>query len=241
MKINRALFCLPPYLSTTWSHVMALHMRGEALFVSLADGEIIQIPNLPPELLQLIFENHGNYLEEEERLDKAAEQMVQASQNPLIQMLSSPEIGTSSLRFAIANFDGAGGMYNALQHNAGQSQLPNLPPEILEKILSITKLMASNEPDLFPPAEPHCNCIHCQITRAMQNSSDSNSVQQSVFEEVEESELTFQQFNIEEVANQIFKVTNRLENDCYIVELAPKVRCSCGQNDCEHIINVLKS
>ena len=58
-----------------------------------------------------------------------------------------------------------------MQHNPSQADAPDIPPDILQKIGAITKIIAPTEEQVFlPKAEPNCNCFHCQIARSVESS-----------------------------------------------------------------------
>ena len=157
MKINAKIFNLPPYISTSWNKVTALHMDGTILIVTLVNGENIRIPNLPPDIIAAIFQSHASYLEQEGSVVK--------SQNPFAQALMNAEQGAEPpFKFGFTTMDGLGAV---LQHNPEQSDSPDLPPEIIQKISTIAKIVSPEDQAALPKPEPHCNCMHCQIARAI--------------------------------------------------------------------------
>ena len=83
-----------------------------------------------------------------------------------------------------------------LQHNPDQAQLPDLPQEIIEKIQAITQAMGFDPKHVnAPKPEPHCNCMYCQIARAVYADSPSETEQEAE-EEVSLDELQFRNWDI---------------------------------------------
>jgi hypothetical protein len=140
-----------------------------------------------------------------------------------------------SIRFAFGtSLDGLGGM---MQHNPNQANAPDLPPEILQKIGAISKILSPSDEVDLPKAETGCNCFYCQIARALNPAT-------SVLEEPEVTaeELNFQQWTITQTGDKLYMVVNRLDDhEKYNVYLGQPIGCTCGKEGCEHILAVLKS
>src|SRR5262245_17557004 len=116
MKINARIFSLPPYISTSWNNVIALHMKGSSLVVSLVDGDMIEIPGLTPELIELIFAAHAAFLE-----------FDIAQQGGKLPSSVVTEGGMEfPIRFGLGGMDHLGA---ALQHNPSQANAPDIPKE----------------------------------------------------------------------------------------------------------------
>lgn len=226
-KINDKILSIPPYISTSWGHITAIHMKDGQLVITLDDNSFVSIPSLPPNIIETIFEHHAAYLE---RVNSEVVKQKLQKTDPL------NIIGGTTFRFGMESMDG---LTNAMQHNPEQANAPDLPQEMLQKISSISKILAPDDA-LLPKAEPSCNCFHCQIARAISGSTIPIQIQES--HEVNDRDLTFQQWNISQTGDKLFSVTNRLdENEKYNVFLGEPVGCTCGQSGCEHIIAVLKS
>lgn len=246
MKINSKIFNLPPYISTSWNKVAALHMNGSVLVVTLAHGEIINIPGLQPELIETIFNAHATFLEQESIRDPIQPQTPTGpakTLHPFAQALMNAEQGMDlPFRFGFSTFDGFG---SALQHNPAQANAPDLPKEILQKITDIAKIVAPEDPAAIPKPEPHCNCMHCQIAKAITSGLHLTTEQpQQLHEEphVTDEDLTFQQWDIRQTGDKMYSVANKLDlNEKYSVYLGEPVGCTCGKPGCEHILAVLKS
>jgi len=245
MKINKKLLSIPPYISTSWSNVSALQMKGAALVVSLLDGDSIEIPGLKPETIESVFNMHASVIEQDHLPSTAMPPFAGKVAHPFAHAMlqSHPDNASdSSFRMSFASIDELG---SVLQHNPQQADAPDLPPEILQKIAAITKIISPDDVQLLPKPEAHCNCVHCQIARTVMNSSDGALIDvkpSAVEEPVNDEELAFQQWAISQVGQNLFNVTNKLdEKEKYSVFLGSPVGCTCGKEGCEHIIAVLKS
>lgn len=244
MKINQNILSVPPYLSTPWGNVRAIHMKGSLLVVALIDGDTISIPNLSPQIIDSIFDAHAAYLEREinQQLQHSPSSEMQNMKlnNPIAQaFLLGDQNADQSIRFGV----GLEGVASALQHNSLQMNAPDLPKPILDKIAAIAKIVAPDDINALPKPEPHCNCVHCQIARAI---SQAILHQSTAIEEIEETitpeDLNFQQWDIIQTGDKLFAVSNRLDTtEKYSVYLGHPVGCTCGKSGCEHILAVLKS
>lgn len=244
MKINEHLFSLPPFISTSWKNVIALHVKDDVLIVNLIDGEAVHIPHLNQQMLELVFGMHAKFLEEDserEMLEGAQPFGVLAFQS----LKEDSELQDHPFKFSIGAMDAWGG---ALQHNPAQGNMANLPDEVLDKVRSISKIIAPKNPQSIPKPEPHCNCMYCQIARAINQGlgvSDFYEASEPASEHVlpaEEHELTFQQWEISQTDKESYIVTNKLDvSEKYNVFLGRPIGCTCGKDGCEHILAVLKS
>lgn len=232
-KITDKILSIPPYISTYWSNVSALHMNGGFLSVTLVDGSTLQIPNLNQETLSLIFQQHAIFLEKAEQLPTHREE-----RNDITKLYNMIDQGDSSIRFAFgSSMDDIGGM---MQHNPKQSNSPDLPREILQKIGAIAKIISPSEEMDLPQAQEGCNCFFCQIARALGSESNpSHTVEELT---VHDEELHFPDWNIQQIGEKLYTVINRLdEYEKYNVYLGEPIGCTCGKQGCEHILAVLKS
>lgn len=226
MKINSKVLSIPPYISTAWDNVASLHVEDEdgvsVLIVDLLSGQQLKIPGLSHQSLQLVFSAHEKHLEEKERLET-----------------SSIELSTPM------NFPGGEGMEDlsaAMRHNPDQANAPDLPPEMLEKISKVAEAIGIDENNV-PESQPHCNCVYCQIARAMHGEIHSESLApEQIEEEISDDDLKFKEWDIVQIEENLYKITNPLDtNESYQVFLGSPVGCTCGHNDCEHIKAVLNS
>jgi hypothetical protein len=229
IKITDKILSIPPYISTSWSRIAALHMKGGVLAITLVDGDTLHIPNLNNETIHLIFQYHAVYLEKEQTTHPTSDQS---------KIKGILEQGEPSIRLAFgSSLEGLG---NMMQHNPTQADSPDLPPEILQKIGTIAKVLGPTDELLLPKAEPGCNCFHCQIARVLNPTSSQHPVVEE--SEVTPEELQFQQWTITQTGDKLFSVVNRLdEHEKYSVYLGHPVGCTCGKQGCEHILAVLKS
>lgn len=249
MKITSKFLHLPPHISTSWMQVRAIFLKQNDLVVSLIDGTMIVIHGLQPDLIETIFNAHATFLENHfTRPNPPPLQLFQiASQgNP-----ANPhqEHGEKQHSMRI-NFDNLESMTSAMQHNPAQANMPNLPKEVVNKIAEIARVVAPDEINNMPKPEPHCNCTHCQIARAIhevgQPAETSPTIaehpQTATEEVISEADLVFQQWEITKTGDQLYSVANRLDQlEKYTVFLGEPVGCTCGKSGCEHILAVLKS
>ncbi len=236
MKINEKILSIPPYISTSWNYVKSLQMKGPFLVITLMGGELINIPNLKNDIVELIFKAHAEYLE------KTIESPKETNSS-FTQTIFNPEVSEMPFKLGIGSIDGMG---NPLMHNPAQKDAPDIPKQILQKIAAIVKILSADEILAMPKAEPHCNCLHCQIVRtvtlASESEQTSNEHQDSHEDEVKEEELAFQQWDVTQTGDKLFNVVNRLDvQEKYSVYLGQPVGCTCGKSNCEHIVAVLKS
>lgn len=237
MKVNEKVLSIPPYISTGWQNITALHVKETQLVVTLKEGHSISIPHLPQEILDQVFKFHALFVESE----NAFQNYLTKRMPPMAGPIPSPMPMGDGMQIPIMGFhDGLG---NIMQHNPAQSDAPDIPLPILQKIGAIAKIVAPEELKELPKAEPHCNCMHCQIARVMNHAVDSTEPQVLKIEEeqVSEKDLAFQQWEIKPETDKMFSVSNRLDTtERYQVYLDP-VGCTCGNHGCEHVIAVLKS
>lgn len=244
MDTNDKYISIPPYLSTSWKHVRSLHMKDKNLIVTLVDNSSIEIPNVSPQVSELVFASHAAYLQQQSKrpIMDSPRSPEQATATGRFDPINAP--GMSQFRFGVGNMEQ---FASAMQHDPSQASTPNLPPEILEKIVAVARVLAPDDLQGIPQAEPHCNCIHCQIARAIHKESDSqNPTSASAHPEMEEeicvTELTFQDWEIVKTGDNLYSVTNPLDpNEKYTVFLGNPIGCTCGQENCEHVIAVLRS
>ena len=230
IKITEKILSIPPYLSTSWSRIAALHIKGGVLAITLVDGDTINIPNLDSETIQLIFQHHAIFLDKDTPSP--------TSNFDIAKIKGMMDQGEPSIRFAFGtSMEGLGSM---MQHNPAQSDAPDLPPDILQKIGAISKIIApQDEQSILPKAEPNCNCFHCQIARAL---NPSSAADEHLGPEINPEELQFQQWTITQTGDKLYSVVNRLDDhEKYSVFLGEPVGCTCGKPGCEHILAVLKS
>jgi len=239
-KINHKVLSIPPYVSTSWKNVNALHVKeieGKLLLVIiLHNGTVIDIPNLDSELIQQVFTAHTSYIEQETR-----ESESDKSEHP-------KKCGGSMFPFGIPfQMGGMDHISSLLQHNPEQSTASQMSTEVLKKITSVIKSLGINFEQMnLPKAEPHCNCPYCQIARAMHNENEEMRADsddgEGLEEEVSEEDLRFRDWDIKQEGDKLYIVTNPLNaKEVYQVFLGNPVGCTCGQKNCEHVRTVLNS
>ena len=219
MKITSTLISIPPFLSTTWDNVASLLLRNSneeaILVVTLQDRTQVEIPSLSVEELKEIFDAHARF----------------STVRP------SEEAGPLGFSLPLKADGTLDGLSSSMMHNSEQSNLPPLPPQILNKITLITRALGLDTETTLPKAEPHCNCVYCQVARAMQGEEAIESE-----EEVTEEDLKFRTWDIKQTAEKLYLVSNPLDsNEHYGVFLGEPLGCTCGQRHCEHLCAVLNS
>ncbi len=157
------------------------------------------------------------------------------------QSQNSPETIEMPFKLGISSIDGMG---NPLVHNPAQKDAADIPKPILQKIAAIAKIISPEDITAMPKAEPHCNCLHCQIVRTINEAVEPEKlvISEQDADEVKDEELAFQQWDVTQAGDNLFNVINRLDNqEKYSVYLGHPVGCTCGKSSCEHIVAVLKS
>ncbi|MBA3238800.1 MAG: hypothetical protein H0T62_10715 [Parachlamydiaceae bacterium] len=245
MKIDNKILSVPPYISTLWKYVDGLYMRGATLVVTLFGGESVNIPGLNSEIIKSIFSAHVDSLEQEARLQILNKSNLQQLPDmpfglPIFsQTFPMMTSGESSFQFGIGSMDG---FATAMQHNPAQANAPDLPTEILQKIGAIVKIVAPEEVIENASAVQHCNCPHCQITRAISAEPEiSNNEKCSEVQPLPSPETIFEKWKIQQAGDNLYKVIDSEDLAEYQVSLSESISCSCGKQGCVHIIAVLKS
>lgn len=237
MKITPELLSIPPYISTAWKNITSLHTeRGEdgdlTLIVTLTTGIQIQVPRLAQTELEAIFTAHAQY-------NTPNREHLNSIKKSLKHLIHSEEAPPLSLIFPNGMDFGAPGA--ALQHDPTQMDIPDLPEELLRQVALFSKTLGIQDPNIAPKPEPHCNCLHCQIARALQvGVSAAQEETQGEEELVSEEDLKFREWLISDKGNHLFLVENPLNTqESYTVYLKEPIGCTCGKAHCEHIRAVL--
>ncbi len=242
MKINSKILSIPPYISTSWKNIASLHVENHhpmfVLIVTLLNGARIEVPHLDPPIIESIFTAHTRFMEQEEK--------SQSAKTPVRPPLSFPlgQEQVLSLGLPMKNgFPGMDHFGSLLQHNPEQADSPDLPQDILQKIAHLSKTLGIEDPNAVPKPEPHCNCMHCQIARALQtglHSEPQNNEEQE--EPVSDEDLKFKTWDIAQTSDKLYIVSNPLDaKEQYNVYLGEPIGCTCGANNCEHVRAVLST
>jgi hypothetical protein len=238
MKITPNILSIPPYISTTWNNISSLQteetQEGYHLHITLTDGSKTTIPNLPQSIVDAALSAHAKYFDIENEVKKNITPFSPAATpNGFSMKLGMP--GLESLN-------------SVLQHNQDDYASPHLPADVLDKISQLSNLMSKEEINGIPHPEPHCNCPHCQITRAIHHGTENNKClcinpeEESTEEIVSDEDLHFRSWDISQTSNQLYSVTNPLDpQEHYSVFLGSPLGCTCGAKNCEHIKAVLSS
>lgn len=239
MKINQKILSIPPYISTSWKNVISLHIEEKeetVLVIGLVNGSTIEIPGLDQKILKAAFTAHEKFLEQE------TTNPPHGRSSPTLEHFLPPEIlkESSAILSLPVRFGFGSNVDHLLQHNPQAAESPDLPPEMLKKIASLSKSIGLENVENFPKPEPHCNCAHCQVMRAIQGEEQKNEIVHE--EEVTEEDLRFRDWEITQKGENLFVVTNPLNlGEHYDVFIGSPVGCTCGQKNCEHLKAVLNS
>lgn len=239
MKINQKILSIPPYISTSWKNVVSLHIEKKdgksILVIGLVNGSTIEIPNLEQPILEAAFKAHEKYLEQDQ--EKGSKIPPGPILPPEVMGSESSALLSLPLRFGFES-----NMGNLLQHNPEAADSPDLPPEVIQKIATLSSAIGLDNIENFPKPEPHCNCMHCQIMRAFQKKEQQQQEHPSVEEEISDDDLRFREWDIHQKGDQLYIVTNPLnKEEHYDVFLGSPIGCTCGRPNCEHIKAVLNS
>jgi|SRR5579862_316836 len=234
MRINQKILSIPPYISTTWKNVSSLHVESRhstlVLVILLATGTRIEIPGMDPGIIKAIFAAHASFVEVESSAQRHSKSDV--SKDPFL------SFGLPIKSDLLEAFDSLGPL---LQHNAERSQDPDLPKGLLQKVASLAKTLGLKDSDLIPQSEPHCNCMHCQIAKALkQGMEEITEGEEEVI--ITEEDLRFRTWDISKTGDKLYSVSNPLDTqEQFSVYLGDPVGCTCGNPHCEHIRAVLNS
>jgi hypothetical protein len=251
MKINSKILSIPPYISTSWKNIASLHVENQQamliLVVTLLSGVRIEIPHLEQSIVDAIFTAHARYIEQDEK--HPPQNAKTAPRLPFNLSMLSNQDQILSLGLPAKNGGGMEAFGSLLQHNPDQADSPDLPADILEKIAHLSKTLGIEDPNTAPKPEPHCNCMHCQIARALQkglNGETSGQKEEEIVKEEEEivtdEDLKFKNWDVKQTDDKLYIVTNPLDiKEQYSVYLGDPVGCNCGESHCEHIRAVLNT
>lgn len=229
MKINNQLLSIPPYVSTAWENVASLHVESRTgkllLILSLTNGQVIEVPGLHPGIIKAVFSAHARFVETDQ----------QTRSHP---MVSAEQVFTFG--FPLQENGALSSPPPILQHNPELADSPDLPPSLLSKIAELAKNLGLKASAFIPEPEPHCNCTHCQIAKAMHTGLNAESPAEE--EIVTDEELKFRTWDINQAGDKLYTVSNPLDTaEHYNVYLGEPVGCTCGNPHCEHIRAVLSS
>ena len=239
MKITPKIFSIPPYLSTSWENVASLRVSEDLLMVTLKDGAICIIPNLPKEIIAQIFTHHAESIESKSPQKENVAVLVEGMHTgfkDLIAMLT--KVGSNAIT----------SLGKALEHDPRNAHLPPLPPEMVEKVKLLINIIPKEDVLAMPEAENNCNCMYCQINRILrqtlliEEAPKPDLIAEEPAEHIEEKDLEFSEWIIEPISEKLYRVTNKLDpKEEYRVFLGDPIGCTCGKPHCEHVLAVLRS
>ena len=229
MKITSRRLSIPPYVSCSWDQVSSLHVEElddrRDLVVFMTSGARVTIPHLSETLIDMIFTAHGEFLDQGSApAFEMGNIQIEGTLPPGLIPLSGNLLG--------------GGVADLMQHNSSHKDMPDLSSEILEKVIGMIKVIAPDEVGNLSPSEPHCNCIHCQVSR----SASTESIEEVADEIVSEDDLTFKDWDVTSEGENLFLVRHPIDaNEEYHVFLGNPIGCTCGSKQCEHIAAALRT
>ncbi len=242
MKINPKILSIPPFISTSWKNIASLHIEHQdptlILVVTLINGTRIEVPHLEPTMIEAIFATHERFLEQEGKNGlKIPPRAPLNFQSGIHEQIISMEI---PLKSGLASMEHFGTL---LQHNPEQANSPDLPEDVLDKVAQLSKTLGIDDPNVIPKPEPHCNCMRCQIARAMQKGVNGDAQNQKEQEEiVSDEELKFRTWDVAQTGEKLYLVSNPIDDkEHYNVYLGDPIGCTCGQAHCEHVRAVLNT
>ena len=238
IKVTPNLLHIPPHISTSWKEVSSIHYdtKTSMLIIILKNKTKVEISCLPSQNLEQIFAAHAAFLENESK----AQTPPQPFASPLGSGGAGPGLGFS-IPMNLGDMKGIENLGSAMQHDLNHKNDPDLPKELLDKFTKISQALGLDKVESLPEAEPHCNCYHCQIARAI-NGQKRAQEQPNAEEIVSDEDLKFRTWDIEQKGEKLYLVTNPLDKkEQYQVFLGNPIGCTCGHNDCEHIQAVLHS
>jgi len=230
MKITDSIVSIPPYISTAWENVASLSMEEDLLVFTMRDLTRVSVPHLSSQEVEQVFSAHAAFLEAHtpHELQKAPERDISF---------------TPPFRMQLGNIEQFG---QVMEHNPAHSGLPPIPEESLDRIAALSKIISEEEILAMPPPETNCNCMYCQVTRALRKAilQDVDMLpdhpQAQVEEKVEEEDLKFEAWAVELIGDKEYRVTNKLDAlEQYTVSLQDPISCTCGKKNCEHLVAVL--
>lgn len=244
MKINTKILSIPPYISTAWKNIASLHVEnqegGFTLAITLLSGAKIEVPGLEPQVIEVIFAAHSQVLDLEEKTPQPK------TQPKLPFNFIHEQEQTLALQFPgkvfLSNIDH---LSSLAQHNPEQADMPDMPEDLLLKITHLAKTIGLEDPNGVQKPEPHCNCMHCQIARAIHRAVDDAkdpTNEHGAEEIVSDEDLKFKTWDISQTGEKLFHVSNPLDTkEHFSVYLGDPVGCTCGEKHCEHVRSVLNS
>ena len=227
MKINSKYISIPPFISTPMNNVLSIQMDKNSLVICLKSGAQVTLSNLPSSIIESVFKAHEEFMENGSQSNSLSLESLGVNFNPL----------SGGILDGIENINGM------MHHDGSQKDAPNLPSDMITKISTMAKALGLDKGAFtLPEAEKHCNCPFCQVTRALHGEPFLKEVETLQEEVIPEDELKFREWDIEELAEKLYQVTNPFDKtEKYQVHLKTPVGCTCGKSNCEHILAVLNT
>lgn len=223
MAVTRRVLHLPPYISTSWENVIALHMEQDEdsdeplLVVTLQGGAQIGIPNLREEIAHELFALHAQILAGEENL-KCSQELNKA------EGLFEPE---EMLKLLIC-------------HQPALCDEQPMPEEVECKLQSIGQLLDRDILARLKRPVDNCNCPFCQVHRALLTDLHNEAESTEDLPDTTIERMQSGKWVINTKDQSTFTVfTEESPQERFQVCLGECISCTCGQANCEHVKAVL--
>jgi hypothetical protein len=268
MSVTRKAFHLPPFISTSWAHVVSLHMEHEdheqLLVVTLTNGAQICIPGLEERLLRHIFQMHAEVMENHPPSAVSSEVAVAVKESESARSVAARIPFTENGDLAVtmngieawqAVGENHGGLLEGLsidpsrlqsleqdllEHRPELTDSAPLPPLLLQRMSLMGRFLHPQLLAQMPRAEDGCGCPFCQLHRVLHGEPPDTAL--PAVAEVQDDELRFRSWLIEQQDDHVFVVSNPEDaQESYRVFLGDPLGCTCGHVRCEHVRAVLQS
>lgn len=260
MRITDRYFSFPPHIVCCFDQICCIEGKKVAeellsLKVFLINGHKVQLPDLEENVAKKLFDAYQRFHDNRQILRVHLRSISQAETKEELQANSSKQAESQDPFSSI--FRPAPTLFSAeqlfgpspfgppmeqmarhLRHNPEMKDLPSLPKDILERIANAAQLLLSHPEDAKKAPEPEigCQCVHCQIARAIQQGLEHG------YEPVTNEDLRLSTWHIKPIEDSRYLVENTLDpSHCHLVALKPSISCSCGDQNCQHIEAVLRS
>jgi len=267
MSVTHKALHLPPFISTSWAHVVSLHMEQEdhesLLVVTLTNGAQICIPSLEDSLVRRIFRVHAEVIEQTARAPSTGASLSSTAPpdmllHPLTEKVLAGDQQPSS------HGDSAGPMTlpasqasilddlplhpealaelegHLLEHQPILADHPPLPTLLLQRMALMGRFLHPSLVAQLPRAESGCSCPFCQIHRVLHGEPPDTAL--SPGEEVLPEELQFRSWEVKALGDHQVEVSNPEDpTESYQVFLGDPLGCTCGQPKCEHLRAALQA
>jgi len=229
MAVTKRMLHLPPYISTSWENVIALHMEQDEdsddplLVVTLSGGVQICIPDLREEMVQDLFALHAQIL---------TMSGAEASEEALK--------FTGDFHFARNPWEPREVLQMLMRHQPSLRDEPPMPQAIINKLQSIGQLLDRDILKRLKPPLEGCNCPFCQVHRAVLTDLYDDEVTAEELPTAPPEEVHSGEWVIQSEDQSTFTVfAEHAPQTRFRVCLSDTISCTCGLPNCDHVKAVL--